>query len=326
MNTRETRSEEPFADAPRGHVVVGVDGSQAADRALDEAVEEARRREVPLEIVHGWPWQDQAGAGTGTARWGELPTYYVPTLEDAETVLAAAVARVRATAPDLTVTTTPVAEEAAAALVRRGRDAALTVVGTRGLGGFAGLLLGSVSLRTAAHAHGPLLVVRGDVDPARKALGNGTVLLGVESDDDVDAAAFAFEEAARRDATLSVLHAWTYRQLAPVGLAPVPTDRMQEALAQRSRAEAAVPGQVVAELREKYPQVRVRTDAVRGGPAHTLMEATRSAGIVVIAAHRRRGRMGLQLGPVTHALLHHAHCPVALIPVEPAEEAGSTED
>jgi nucleotide-binding universal stress UspA family protein len=84
-----------------------------------------------------------------------------------------------------------------------------------------------------------------------------------------------------------------------------------------------VPVQAVARLREEYPAVEVDTAAVRGGPAHILRDATFAADLVVLAAHRRQGSLGLQLGPVTHALLHHAHCPVVLVPVEP--DTGSDE-
>jgi nucleotide-binding universal stress UspA family protein len=82
-----------------------------------------------------------------------------------------------------------------------------------------------------------------------------------------------------------------------------------------------VPAGAVARLREAHPEVAADTDSVRGGPARTLLEATEAADLVVIAAHRRRGNLGLQLGPVTHALLHHAHCPVVLVPVGPADES-----
>ncbi|WP_329320553.1 universal stress protein [Streptomyces sp. NBC_01262] len=305
MDDRAVWWQTPFPEAPHGYVVVGVDGSDVSLRALDRAVEEAQRRGAALEIVHGWPW------GHG----GE------PTIDVPQSVLEFAADRARQRAPELNIATTVTGVDAAEALVRRGRDAVLTVVGTRGLGGFAGLLLGSVSLRVAAHSAGPLLVVRGDRDLARTALGYDQVLLGLESDADTAAAAFAFEEAARSKARLRVLHAWTYRQLTPVGLATVPDERMQEHLDRRSRDEAAVPANAVARLREAHPEVAADTDSVRGGPTRTLLEATEAADLVVIAAHRRKGNLGLQLGPVTHALLHHAHCPVVLVPVGPADES-----
>lgn len=111
------------------HVVVGVDGSVVAVRALDEAAAEAVRHGTELEIVFAVTDIDEAG----------------PTLKSA-------VEQVRRRHPGLPVSTVPVVGDATEALLRRGRDAALTVVGSRGLPGFAGLVLGSVSLRLAAHA------------------------------------------------------------------------------------------------------------------------------------------------------------------------------
>ncbi|KAF5990756.1 stress-inducible protein [Streptomyces sp. WAC00263] len=268
-------------------MVVGVDGSLVAVRALDRAAEEAARRGAVLDIV-----------------------YAVPDLDVAGPVLASAALRMRERHPGLPVTATAAEGSPVQALARHGRDAALTVVDTRGLGGLAGLLLGSVSLRLAAHARSPLLVVRG----AHRPTGRGEVLLGLESDADADAAAYAFAEAERRGAGLRILHAWTHRYPPPELPAPLPTRRVPEEAARYARAEEAVPRFAVSGLRERYPQVGVETRTVRSGPAHALLEATQEADVVVIGAHRRPNRLGLQLGPVTHALLHHSHCPVLVVP------------
>ncbi|MFE1841070.1 universal stress protein [Streptomyces sviceus] len=281
-------------ETPHNRVVVGVDGSASSLRALDHAVDAARRHGARLEIVYGWPRDGHDGSAPPDA---------------ADTVAESIADQARRLAPELDVVTSSVAEDAADALVRRGRDARLTVVGTRGHGGFAGLLLGSVSLRLAAHSESPLLVVRGDQDVARTALGHDRVLLGLESDADTAAAAVAFEEAALRKARLRVLHAWSLRR-------PTPTEETRDDFARRARTEEAVPGFAVARLRDEHPDVAVDVDSVHGAPARTLVEESVTADLVVIAAHRRKGRLGLQLGPVTHALLHHAHCPVLLVPVD----------
>ncbi|NGO78857.1 universal stress protein [Streptomyces sp. YC504] len=123
----------------RRGITIGVDGSLGSTRALDRAAEEASSRATVLEIV-----------------------YAVSDLDEAGPVLASAVARVRARHPGLCVLTLPVRGRAATVLAARGRHAELTVVGCRGLGGIAGLLLGSVSRRLAALTSGPLLVVRGN--------------------------------------------------------------------------------------------------------------------------------------------------------------------
>lgn len=90
---------------------------------------------------------------------------------------------------------------------------------------------------------------------------------------------------------------------------------MQDDIALHAGAEEALPGHVVAPLRGKHPHVAVETRTVRSGPAHALLQATLGADVVVIAAHRRHGGPSPQLGPVAHALLHHASCPVVVVPV-----------
>jgi nucleotide-binding universal stress UspA family protein len=285
-------------------VVVGVDGSRNAEPALDQAVDEARRRAVPLEIVHGLPW--------GRRRGGEQDA--APSPDEARALVESAAARATARDPELTVLAAPVAEDAAAALVRRSRNAVLTVVGTRGHGGFAGLLLGSVSLRVAAHTLGPLLVVRGDLPPEHNRVPHDTVLLGVEGEADRDAAVFAFEEAALRRAKVTALHAWSYRHFTPPGDPLLPTGPARVDIARLARFEAAVPERFLAGFRDQYPQVRTHVMTVRARAARALVDASAAADLVVTAAHRRSGPLPLRLGPVNHALLHHAHCPVALVP------------
>ncbi|MFL1897775.1 universal stress protein [Streptomyces tauricus] len=269
-------------------VVAGVDGSLVSVRALDRAADEAARRGASLRIL-----------------------YAVPDLDEAGPILAAAAARVRARHPGLPVTTRAVRGNAARALARESEGAALTVVGTRGLGGLAGRLLGSVSLRLAAHVHSPLLVVRGD-----HPCGNGgEVLLGLAGDADSDVAAYAFQEAERRGARLRVLHSWNHRHVTPeMPLPGTATTPGRTRLIQQDRAEEAVPRYAVTRLKEQHPAVGIDTRTVRTGPAHALLEATRTADIVVIGARRRIHRAGPHLGQVAHTLLHRSHCPVLVVP------------
>jgi nucleotide-binding universal stress UspA family protein len=272
-------------------VIVGMDGSVAAFRALDTAAAEAERRAVALEVL-----------------------CCVADLDEAGPILRSAAARVRGRHPDLAVVLSPVVGDPVGVLVERSRYAALTVVGTRGLGGVAGLLMHSVSRRLAARAQGPLLVVRGRVIPEDESSASGTVLLGVESDDDTEAALFAFEEAGLRAGHLMVLHTWSYRQVSPGIPGPRAVEPVQEETARQSLTAVAVPGKVVAPLREADPRLVAEIRSVRATPCRTLVAATADADLVVIAAHRRRARIGRQLGPVTEALLHRSRCPVAVVP------------
>lgn len=279
------------SESPRGHVVVGTDGSRAATHALEQAAGEAHRRRVPLEIVHAWPW---GGA-------------YEPLEDDAPGILAKAARHVAALAPEVQVTTVTVADDAAEVLVRRSRAAALTVVGTRGNGGFTGLLLGSVSLRVAAHCRSPLLVVR-DEPPPRTMPRVRTVVVGVRGEEDAPAASFAFAEALRREAGVSVVHAWAYGR----------NDRTHSDRESRARREESAIELVVAPLHKEHPLVHLDNRSVRVAPARALIDAGATGEVVVIATHRRKHTLGMQLGPVTHALLHHACCHVVLVPVLPS--------
>ncbi|MGW2829636.1 universal stress protein [Streptomyces sp. NPDC001286] len=279
------------------HVVVGVDGTLVAVRALDRAADEAARRDAELRVV-----------------------YAVPDRDEAPPILASAVARVHARRPGMRVTAEVVQGNAVRELTDASEGAALTVVGTRGFGGVTGTLFGSVSLRLAAQVHGPLMVVRGDhpVDHAAEPFDAGRhVLLGLQGDGDADVAAYAFEEAERRGVWLHVLHSWNHRHVAPELPSLIPaTSPGQQRLAQHDRAEEAVPRFSLARLQERHPQVGVDARTVRGGPAHALLEATADASVVVIGAHRRTGRVGPHLGTVAHTLLHHSHCPVVLVPAD----------
>ncbi|MEU5643863.1 universal stress protein [Streptomyces milbemycinicus] len=290
-----------------GRVVVGLDGSDSAWAALDRAVGEAQRRQSTLEIVHAWPW-----AQTDPVSFGVVTEAHQTPVEIARTVLRLAVARVAEQAPELRVVPTLTAQDAVPELLRIGKDAALTVIGTRGLGGFTGLLLGSVGLRLAAHTSRPLLVVRGDIPAAYGPEGHGKVLVGVETDADEAAARYAFEEAVRRGARLRVLYAGARSQLFG-GDHPLPSREDPAARAEREQAGAH---QVIAALGEEFEQVRVREHTTHGAPAPALVEASRAADVVVLPVHRGAARLGMQLGPVTHAVLHHSHCPVVLIPID----------
>ncbi|MFF7929982.1 MULTISPECIES: universal stress protein [unclassified Streptomyces] len=291
-----------------GHVLVGVDGSDQAWRALDRAAEEAQARLAPLEILHAWPW---AGHGVAEVRPGAHDRR--APIDTARDVLEAAAARARERAPELDVVATLSPEPAAAELVRRGDRAALTVLGSRGAGRAAEVLAGSVSLRVAARCGSPLLVVRGEWVPGEPE--HGTVLVGVADDVDAGAALFAFEEARRRGAGVWALHVSAVPELSG-GPGTPPAGPLEADLKTLLDSEAAVPRMTVAAAREKHPGVGVRIDTVWTGAAGALVEATRAADLVVITARHRHGRgLGPHTGSFTHALLHRAHCPVALVPV-----------
>lgn len=294
-------NDRSAAPAAEGRVVVGVDGSESSLRALDMAAEEAGRRGVTLEMVYsaGWPRRSRVPVTEADTERIRIA---------AAGVLDEAGQRAHDHVPGLRVVA-QVHTEALAAdlLVKASRTAALTVVGTRGHGGFAGLLIGSVSLRVATHCEGPLLVV-GD---SREGGGTdrGTVLVGVHTDADEPALRFGFEDAARRGSSLRVLQAWNQPRMPGRLQLPPSEARQARVLAEKKVREMVDP------VRKDHPGVEVQADEQGGSPAATLIEASRAADLLVIAVHRRQHRrLGLQLGPVAHAVLHHARCPVVLLP------------
>ncbi|MEX1659916.1 MULTISPECIES: universal stress protein [Streptomyces] len=275
------------------HVVVGVDGSLIAVRALDQAAQEAVRRAAGLHILYAVSDRDASGP-----------------------VLASAAARVHGRHPELPVTTSAVESTAVESLVHESEEAALTVVGTRGLTGVTGLLVGAVGPRLAARARGPLMVVRHDLPRDRgTCAGERPVLLALQGDGDTDVAAYAFEEAEWRGVTLRVVHATPHRHLTPRIPSPLPaTSPGRRRQVRGDPAEEAVPRLGVVRPREQHPQVCVDARTGRLSPAHALLEATREASVVVIGTHRHVVPLGRHLGPVARTLLHHSHCPVVLVP------------
>jgi nucleotide-binding universal stress UspA family protein len=202
---------------------------------------------------------------------------------------------------------------AAKVLIGESGHAALLVVGNRGAGGFAGLVLGSVAVQVAAHATCPVLVVRG------AARAGDPVVVGVDgSPTSTDAIRFAADEAAWRQVPLLAVHSWT----APVSTGPgdmlplVYDVKRVEAEEQRVLAES------VAGLAGTHPDVRLEQRLVPGGAAGVLTELSGQAQLMVVGSRGHGGFTGLLLGSVSRALIYHADCPVAVVRPGPEPEQG----
>lgn len=285
-------------------VIVGVDGSASSLDAVELAAREARLRGVPLRIVHAF---GRPAAHLPSAVAPANPADY--RLEPmVRRVLACAEERAHAAAPGIEVTRSAVPGEALAMLEIESRSATLAVVGSRGLSGFAGLLLGSTAVHLAAHGHCPLMVVRGRPVPT------GPVLLAVDGSEEGETAVeFAFAEAAVRKAPLVALHVWnTWSERAfegpgdPLTAVVVDVDHLRD-------AEQHLLDETVAPRQGAFPQVVVERRLVRSRIRPALIDASRSAQLVVAGARGRGGFTGLLLGSVSQALLHHAHCPITVV-------------
>lgn len=281
-----------------GPVVVGVDGSEPSIVAVEAAAREARLRGAHLRVVHAF---------TPPALRFPLPKPEDVHAAAAE-MLSEAAACARVVEPGLEVTTDLMTGEPLAVLVAESHNAELVVVGHRGRGAFVGLLAGSTGVQLAAHAHCPVLVVRDRWDP------EGRVVVGVDGSRAGEAAVdFAFAEASLRRVGVLALHAWTPWNVQ----VPPPEDPAMPYAAQPGEL-AAQEERVLAEAltgrQERYPDVAVERRPVRGETRETLIEASAGAQLIVVGTRGRGGFTGLLLGSVSHALLHHAHCTVAVVP------------
>ncbi|MEU6115044.1 universal stress protein [Streptomyces sp. NPDC047117] len=300
-------------------VIVGVDGSPDSERALHWAAEAARLRSAPLQVVHVWPYVTSARAADAEAGTGD------PVLEELRAQLAAGPELPEVEFRSLSGLTDVI-------LPGLGDQAELLVLGSRGRGGFASLLLGSNSMACAAHSTSPVVVVpRPDrsgarpeeADEARPGGAHGRVVLGIDptSEDVGESSAidFAFQEAARRGAVLQVVAAYMWPMAVPVAFDYIVAyDTTQQ---EYEGALVKQVSQVLARYRERYPDVAVEAELRPADAAGQLVEESGRSDLVVVGRHRRKLPIGRRLGSVAHAVLLHALCPIAVVPEAAREEA-----
>lgn len=298
-----------------GPVVVGVDGSDASLVAVRWAATEAAGRHTPLRIVHaiGVPDFFPGGAVSPSTELFHLLE------QDAEAVLRTAEETARDVAPHLDVTTLSTTDAPVVAMIGESSSARLIVLGKSGRGAFAGLLLGSTTVTLAAHAHCPVVAVRGSGKPPE---GAGPVVVGVDGSELSDAAlGWAFAHAAFHDVPLVAVHSWSDGDPEEVFSAA----RMAFDWEPLEDTEQRVLAERLAGWSARYPDVVVRRDVVRAKPRERLLEWSARASIVVVGSRGRGGFRGLLLGSTSQALLHHAECPVMVVrPDTPA--AGASEN
>ncbi|MEU3191828.1 universal stress protein [Streptomyces sp. NPDC006992] len=296
------------------NVTVGLDGSPESRAAAEWAAREAGLRGLPLRLLHV---REPAPAPLTYTP----PTAAAETFQDwADRIPREAADGIRLRHPGVEVAVELHEGAPDAVLTAAAKDAELLVLGSRGLGGIGGYLVGSVGLAVAARVERPVVFVRAGeqaadehaMDPAgipSAATGFRPVVLGLDADSPNDAVlAFAFEEAARRAAPLRAVHAWNLPPYYVYGMSAVLG--LHEELARQKAAEIA------GALRpwcQKYPDVEVREESRIGSPAGHLVEASEDGSLLVVGRRTRHGRIGARIGSVTHAVLHHAAVPVAVV-------------
>ncbi|MCT9008896.1 universal stress protein [Streptomyces rhizosphaerihabitans] len=283
-------------------IVVGVDGSEPSLRAVDWAADEAALRGAPLRVVYASLWERYEGAAL-------VQDLGKPSEEvTAESIVRTAAHRARLRQAELEISTDVLPEEPEYALVREGREAAALVLGTRGRSGFVEMLLGSVSLTVAARADCPVIVLRGSHDNQVRARTHGRVVVGIGERTTGSAALnFAVQEARLRHATLDAVRAWRCP-------AHETTDHPLFA-GEPARLHEQQAGEVLDKALEDVPaDVDLRRRTVEGPARRVLLDASCAADLLVVGARRNPGHLGLQLGRVAHAVLHHAASAVAVVP------------
>ncbi|MEU8317389.1 universal stress protein [Nonomuraea sp. NPDC048881] len=272
-------------------IVAGVDGSPTGLLSVDWAAKEAVLRGVSLTVAHvvpDWVCRPISGRYAEVGKWMR---------DGAKEVLAAAERQARELGAE--VTTELVPGDPRAALIKTAEQADLLVVGSRGLGGVRGLLLGSVAHGVAAHAQTDVVLVR---DPP--AVPRGELVVGVDrSEGSLRALKFAFAEAELRGARLRAVEAFAWPR--PSGFGPADPEAERETR-EALRTFLAIP-------RQCHPGVEVIEDVVHGHPVEVLREVAAGADLLVVGSRGHGTLKGMLIGSVSQAMLHHAPGPLAIV-------------
>ncbi|MEV5781941.1 universal stress protein [Streptomyces sp. NPDC052287] len=288
-------------------ITVGIDGSPTSLDAADWAAREARRRRLPLRLLH---------AGTGSAVSGRVPDVDVPAGRT-RTALDRAAIQLSYAHPALDIIARRTGTPAVQALLAAAADTETLVVGSRGSTGFAGFEVGSVALAVAARAARPVVVVRAGELPEdeRTPVTDGSppdsapylpVVLGLDVDRPADdLIRYAFDTAAFRSAPLHVVHAWTRCDpYARAARGPRPEDT-----AERGDGEGRGLAGTLQSWRRRFPGTTVREHVVQGPPGPHLLRASARAGLLVVGREAGTGP-----GRSVRSLIRHAPCAVAVVP------------
>jgi nucleotide-binding universal stress UspA family protein len=284
--------------------LAGTDGSEPSLRAVEWAAREAALRGGSLRVVSvpmlprpvGWARDPQ----------GQPDTVADTIRASCERALASAAERASEIEPGLAVDTALLPGPSIHALVEAAADAAMLVVGSRGAGSFAALVLGSVSRYVATRTQCPVVVAREETMAVHR-----EVVVGVRDLDQPTAIGFAFEEAMLRQARLRAVHVW------PLFLPEMRLTGTERPGADSREITAEAVGWLADLLtfwRQKYPEVEVAEDVLHAHPGRVLAGASARADLVVLGRNTAEDSPNPGTGAVTHAVLSHGHGPVAVVP------------
>lgn len=296
--------------AYRGRVVVAFDGSPAARAAAQWGAAEAAAHGCGLTLLHAIvPPVSTSGLGIG------LP----PSLDLLEQLQTQAEDELQELARSLRVDDVDVAIRIgppSGVVLEASETADMVIIGSRGRGGFKGLLLGSVGGQVAAHSDCPVVVLRDGELPVGDRL-----VVGIDGSTGSESAlAFAFDEASRHGYSVVAVHAWdvpAYDLLVvPNGPVPVPLTDVAD-------TEIRLTAEVLAGFRDDYPDVPVEERLIRAPAVRALIGAADGAAMIVVGTRGHSPAVGALLGSVSNGVLHKAKVPVCVVPVTPAEPSAA---
>lgn len=281
-------------------VVAGLDGSAESMTAAVWAAREARRRGLPLHLVHCWAWHPQLPAPLD-----------IEAHRRAERTVREAEERIRAECPDLVLSTESTTDPTVSVLLRHAERSELLVLGSSGHSAIAGFLLGSVGLQVLAHAHGPVAVVRANAYADREQEGKDIVVALQDLDrTSVPLLRLAFATADARAAGVRAVHTGTCRPRS----ATIPRlyDSWTRTAVWRS-ARRRPWRRCSSPWRRKFPRLKVTEQVERGDPGEVLVRAVPDAALMVLGRKIHHPVLGMRLGAVAHDVLHHVPVPVAVV-------------
>ncbi|MCF4137009.1 universal stress protein [Streptomyces sp. Tue 6430] len=288
-----------------GPITAGVDGTEESLAALAWAAREAVRRDLALRVVHAWTYQPDAAAEVADR---DAQRDWV------RAAVREAVAEVSERHPGLRVTGDVLEGEPADTLVAAAAEAELLVLGSRGHGAVVGFLLGSVGQQVIAETRSPVVLVRAG-DKAGSEVAGHEIVVGQHGspEDSAPTLRFAFETAAARGASVRAVRAWTLPPVfsySPASLKLLDDAGGLEPYEKKALADALAP------WRERFPEVPVVEHVEIGSAGQVLLSVSGRAQLVVVGRRARRTAVGARIGSVAHGVLHHADCPVAVVPHE----------
>lgn len=283
-------------------IMIGYDGSPGSVAALDWAAAAAGRAMAPLRIVEAF----EIVIATRPSPGHVVPLAAVRTARQKR--LDEVAAKLRLEHPGLHVETSLIGGAAAKTLVDAAQDTRLVVLGSRGLGGWSGLMIGSVAVQVTTHATCPVVVIPHDFQPQTRQ--EPAVVVGVDgSKYSARAIDFAFDQAESLHGRVVAVHAWT---------SPYVTyhdgESMLEFDEDKVREEARLlVAESVAGAAEDHPDVPWTTELSMGSAGLALVRQSGSADLVVVGTRGHGGFTGLLLGSIGQSVLHHTHCPIAVV-------------